>query len=338
MPKRFVRSKAVPAKKLKYAENLIRLVNEYSRVLMVGVDNVGSKTVATLRKSMRGNCEFLFGKNTMVRKILSDYIEKEGRDELQNMIDIVKGNSGFCFTKSDVSEIRDIILTSTKVTCGAKAGQLSPVDVWVPAGPTGMEPTMTSFFQALGIATKINRGQIDISDKVKLVELGSKVNLSQAQLLSKLNIRPFIYGMTVPKYYDNGQSYDAAVLDITAGDIAAQFCKGCNEAAKLCLAIDYPTVVSVPHSILGAYMNMLAVGSTLEKYTWANMDKVKEILKDPSKFAASSGGGGGGGGGATGGGGAAAVVEEEEEEEESSEGGGGGLFGGSGSSSDDSSS
>lgn len=336
MPKRFVRSKAVPDKKLRYAENLIRLVNEYTRVLMVGVDNVGSKTVATLRKNMRGQCEFLFGKNTMVRKILNDYVEKEGRDELENLISVVKGNSGFCFTKGEVSEVREAIITSTKVTTGAKAGSFAPVDVWVPAGPTGMEPTMTSFFQALGIPTKINRGQIDITDRVHLVHKGNKVNLSQAQLLSKLNIRPFIYGMSVQSYYDNGQAYDAAVLDITEGDIAGQFCKGCNEAAALCLAIDYPTAVSVPHSVLAAYMNMVAIGSTLEKYTWANLDKVKEILKDPSKFAAASGPAtGGGGGGAAGG---AAPEPEEEEEEESSEGGGGGLFGGSGSSSDDSSS
>lgn len=337
MPKRFVRSKAVPDKKLKYAENLIRLVTEYSRVLMVGVDNVGSKTVATLRKSMRGQCEFLFGKNTMVRKILNDYIlENPEHEKLENLIDIVKGNSGFCFTKTDVAEIRELIVTTTQVTTGAKSGSIAPVDVWVPAGPTGMEPTMTSFFQALGIPTKINRGQIDITDKQKLVEKGAKVNLSQAQLLSKLGIRPFIYGMTVASYYDNGQSYDAAVLDITEGDIAAQFCKGCNEAAKISLAIDYPTVVSVPHSILGAYMNMLAIGTKLEKYKWDNLDKVKEILADPSKFVSSGGGGGGDGGGGDGGG-AAAVVEEEEEEEESSAGNAG-LFGGSGSSSDDSSS
>lgn len=335
MPKRFVRSKDVPEKKKKYQATLIRMVNEYTRVLMVGVNNVGSKTVATLRKSMRGQAEFLFGKNTMVRKILNDFIEKEGREELENLVDIVKGNSGFCFTKGEIAEIREQIVTTTKVTCGAKAGALAPVDVWVPAGPTGMEPTMTGFFQALGIATKINRGQIDITDRHHLVHKGQKVNLSQAQLLSKLNIRPFIYGMTVDSYYDNGQSYDAAVLDITEGDIAAQFLKGCNEAAALCLAIDYPTAVSVPHSILGAYMNMLSIGSTLTKYSWENLVKVKEILADPSKFVSSGGGGGGGGGADTGG--AAAVVVEEEEEEESSEGNAG-LFGGSDSSSDDDSS
>lgn len=303
---------------------------------MVGVDNVGSKTIATLRKNMRGQCEFLFGKNTMVRKILSDYIEaNEGREELENLKNIVVGNVGFCFTKGEISEVRERIIADTQVTSGAKSGSIAPIDVWVPMGPTGMEPTMTSFFQALGIPTKINRGQVDITERIKLVEQGNKVNLSQAQLLSKLNIRPFVYGMKVLSYYENGEAFDAAVLDITDGDIAAQFGAGTNEAAKIALAIDYPTAVSVPHSILAAYFNMLSVGTTLEKYTWENLDKVKEILKDPSKFVSSSGPAKA----SDGNDGAAAAVEEEEEEEEESSAGNAGLFGGgSGSSSDESSS
>jgi large subunit ribosomal protein LP0 len=35
--------------------------------------------------------------------------------------------------------------------------------VFVPAGPTGMDPSQISFFHALQISTKINKGQIEIT-------------------------------------------------------------------------------------------------------------------------------------------------------------------------------
>ena len=39
---------------------------------------------------------------------------------------------------------------------------MAPVDVFVPAGNTGLGPEKTSFFQALSITTKISRGTIEI--------------------------------------------------------------------------------------------------------------------------------------------------------------------------------
>lgn len=41
--------------------------------------------------------------------------------------------------------------------------------------------------------------------------------------MDKLKIRPFSYKMHVKKVYDNGQIYDASILDITADDIISNF-------------------------------------------------------------------------------------------------------------------
>jgi large subunit ribosomal protein LP0 len=52
-----------------------------------------------------------------------------------------------------------------------------------------MEPGKTSFFQALGVPTKIARGTIEITTDLKLIEAGNKVGASEATLLNMLNIR-----------------------------------------------------------------------------------------------------------------------------------------------------
>lgn len=43
------------------------------------------------------------------------------------------------------------------VPAPAKMNAIAPLDVVVSAGPTGMEPSQTGFFQVLNIATKINK-------------------------------------------------------------------------------------------------------------------------------------------------------------------------------------
>merc|ERR1712228_745433 len=188
-----------------------------------------------------------------------------------------------------------------KKQCAAKAGIIAPVDVFVPPGPTGMEPTQTSFFQAMNIPTRINRGQIDIEEQVHLIKEGEKVGLSEASLLIKLGIKPFYYGIKVEKIFENGVVIDASVLDITTDQIAGSFYQGLRRVAALCFSLNYPTIVNVPHTLLSAYKEALSLG--LESYSWEGLETVQEILKNPGAFAAASGGGGGGN--------AAAVVQKE---------------------------
>merc|ERR1712106_753464 len=59
----------------------------------------------------------------------------------------------------------------------------------VPKGPTGLDPAQTSFFQALNIATKINKGSIEIINDCKVLFEGVKVGTSEAALLTKMGIK-----------------------------------------------------------------------------------------------------------------------------------------------------
>jgi len=66
------------------------------------------------------------------------------------------------------------------------------------------------------------------------------------------------------------------------------FSSAVREVAALCLALNYPTAASVPHFIMVAYKNILAIGLASKDYSWENLVKVKEILADPSAFAAAT--------------------------------------------------
>jgi len=271
-------------KKAKYFEKLINCVETYPQCLIVQADNVGSKQMSEIRHNLRGKAIVLMGKNTMIRTALRQHVKT--MPELERLIQMVKFNIGFVFCLVDPAEVRKIIL-SNKVPAPARQGAVAPIDVIVPAGPTGLDPSQTSFFQALSIPTKIQKGQIEIVSDVSLIKIGDKVGASQAALLQKLNIRPFAYGLSVQSVYDSGSVYDASVLDITDEVIMAKFMTGVRNVAALSMQTGIPTQASMPHLIIRAYKNCVAL--VIEgKYEFKQMAKIKEFIKNPGAFAAAA--------------------------------------------------
>jgi len=268
-------------KKEEYFQKLKTYLEEFNSIFIVNVDNVGSNQMHEIRKALRGDAKILMGKNTMVRRAIR-ILQVENPD-YEKLMPSVRGNIGFVFTNCDLKTIRDKVLTN-RVKAPAKAGALAPIDVFIPAGNTGMEPGKTSFFQALGVPTKIARGTIEIINDVHLIKVGFRVGASEAALLNMLNISPFTYGLTVVQVYDNGTVFHPSVLDIEEDSLVAQFVAGIKNIAAISLQIGYPTVASVPHSIINSYKNLLAVSIATE-YTFPGAEKIKAYLADPSAFA-----------------------------------------------------
>jgi len=275
---------ATRAEKEVYFIKLKELLAKYPSIFLVNVDNVGSNQMHQIRVALRGKGVVLMGKNTMVRRalrtILSEY------PQFERLLPHIKGNIGFVFTSGDLKDVRDIIVAN-KVAAPARAGAFAPKDVSVPAGNTGMEPGKTSFFQALGIPTKIARGTIEIVSDIKVVTAGTRVGSSEATLLNMLNISPFTYGMTVVQIFDQGNAFAPAVLDIDEKDIIDRFLSGIKSIAAISLALRYPTIVSVTHSLVNSYKNLIAIALATE-YTFEGAEKAKEYLANPDAFAATA--------------------------------------------------
>merc|ERR1712024_252835 len=140
---------------------------------------------------------------------------------------------------------------------------------------------------------------------------GDRVGMSEATLLNMLKISPFTYGLVVQKVYDSGSVFDPEILDITDDDLKAKFMSGVAQVAALSLAISYPTIASVPHSVVNGMKNLLAVAAVTD-ITFKEAEMLKEFLDDPSKFAAAAAPAAAEAAPAA----AAAKVEEEEEEED----------------------
>jgi len=271
-------------RKQAYFVKLVALLDEYPKILIVGVDNVGSSQMQKVRKALRGTGVVLMGKNTMIRKAIRGHIQNNPK--LEALLPQVVGNVGFVFVKEDLGSVKKL-LSENRVAAPARVGSIAPNDVIVPAGPTGLEPTQTAFLQALNIASRIAKGTIEIVNDVHLVHAGQKVNSSQASLLQKLNINPFSYGLEILNVYDNGALYEPKVLDLSDDDILKKFHNGVRNLASVSLQVGLPTVASLPHSLARGYKNVLAVAlSTSVSFPAA--DKIKQYLANPGAFAATT--------------------------------------------------
>ncbi|KNA21687.1 hypothetical protein SOVF_040800 [Spinacia oleracea] len=303
-------------KKIAYDQKLCQLLDEYSQVLIASADNVGSNQLQGIRSGLRGDSVVLMGKNTMMKRSIRLHAEKTGNDNLRKLEQLLVGNVGLIFTKGDLKEVREEI-AKYKVGAPARVGLVAPIDVVVPPGNTGLDPSQTSFFQVLNIPTKINKGTVEIITAVELIKKGEKVGSSEAALLAKLGIRPFSYGLNIESVYDDGSVFSPEVLDLTEDDLLLRFATGVSMVTSLSLAISYPTLAAAPHMFINGYKNVLAIAVATD-YDFPQAEKVKEYLKDPSKFAVAAAPAAGA---ASAAGGAAAAVEEkkEEPEEESDE-------------------
>jgi len=295
--------------KEKYYKKCVSLLEKYNKAFIVCADNVSSKQFMDIRAGVRPGSEVLMGKNTMMKKCIRIWMEETGDEKWSVLLDLLVGNVGVVFTSDDLSAVRDR-MDDFKVGAAARANVVAPLAVTIPAGPTGLDPSQTSFFQTLNIATKINKGSIEILADHVVFREGDKVSASAAMLLGKLNIRPFTYGLQVTMVIEEGDTYPPAVLDLSDDDLAAGFAAGLRQVAALSLATNYPTDAAMPHIIINAYKNVLAVAVETD-YTFKYAEKVKAYLADPSAFACAAPAAGGGGAAA-----AAAAPEPEPEEEE----------------------
>ncbi|KAG5501025.1 hypothetical protein GH5_04614 [Leishmania sp. Ghana 2012 LV757] len=256
---------SITTAKREYEEHLVDCLTKYSCVLFVGMDNVRSQQVHDVRRALRGKAEFVMGKKTLQAKIVEKRAQaKDASPDAKLFNDqceehnLLSGNTGLIFTNNAVQDIK-AVLDAHRVKAPARVGATAPCDVVVPAGSTGMEPTQTSFFQALNIATKIAKGMVEIVTEKKVLSTGDKVDNSTATLLQKLNISPFYYQVDVLSVWDRGVLFTREDLNMTEDMVEKMLMEGLGNVAALSLGAGIPTSATIGPMLVDAFKNLLAV-------------------------------------------------------------------------------
>jgi len=213
------------------------------------------------------------GKNTVVKKAID--IRLKGPEEndpdyefrkthftkvpqIEKLLALCKGKVGFIFSDTPVHELKPLI-ESNKNPAPAKVGTYAPIEVVIPPGPTGLDPSQISFFHTLNISTKIQKGQIEIVKEFRVCEKGKKIGNSEAAILQKLNIKPFAFGMEILSVYDDGSILTPEVFNLDPEALLGKIRAAANNIAAISLAIGRPNVLSIPHMIVNGFKNIAAI-------------------------------------------------------------------------------
>lgn len=274
----------VSEEKKEYEVKMNALMDQYARVMFVTIENVRSQQIHNIRRELRGKGVLIMGKKTLQRKIVENRANRADASENDKAffdkatkLDLLRYNTGLLFTNEDAATICDL-LEKHRIQAPARVGAIAPVDVIVPAGNTGLEPTMTSFFQALNIATKITKGTVDILNDKQVVTIGEKVDNSTATLLAKLKIFPFFYRMEVKSMWDRGVVFDAADLSITETVVEQLLINGIQNISALSLGAGIPTEASLPIAVTDAFKKLVAA-SIATKYDFNDFG-IGQSIKD----------------------------------------------------------
>lgn len=263
-------------KKRQILNRLFKYLNQYSQILLVQLENVGSNQVQDARYRLRkeGLGDMLVAKNTVFKKGFAlrqapldpedpDYELRKplwnknltGLDRISNLC---KEKVGLIFTDKPIFEIKPLI-ESNRRAAAARVGMVAPIDFIIPPGPTGMDPSQISFFHALSIPTKINKGQIEITKDFRVATKGKKIGNSESALLQKLNIKPFAYGLEIKYVFTEGAILGPEVFNLNPAELVTKFTQHARTLGALALGVNIPTAVSVPHLIANAFKNIAAL-------------------------------------------------------------------------------
>jgi large subunit ribosomal protein LP0 len=162
------------------------------------------------------------------------------------------------FTNEELNKITEIT-SKFIVEKQAKVGAISPIEVILPAGSTGMDSSQIEYFQALKIPTKVIKNQLEIVSATKILVVGQKISMSEINLMKKFNIKPYKHFVQIQKIFMNGQLYDSSILKITPDYMKARLEQGIKNVAAFSVATNITNKASAPHVISHAFTNIIGL-------------------------------------------------------------------------------
>lgn len=232
------------------------IFQKYSKFLVLKMDNITSAQLQECKKAWRGKGEFLIRKNTAMKKALETIFKKDPKYEA--ILEAIVGNVAFFFTNEEIKPIKDIIDACQRQSF-AKTGAIAQRDLWIEPMITAMDSEKAPYFQALGITYKITKSKLEIIARIKVLEEGKKVGPAQANLLSILNVQPFIYVMKIAQVNEDGVFYEPWIVDLTKANVIESCESAVANVAALSLATGTVTKASTRYNIVNAVKDAIAL-------------------------------------------------------------------------------
>ncbi len=225
--------------KKKKVQEFIRLMKDYPIIAAVDMENLPTPQLQNMRAQLREKVVLKMTK----RRFMNLAFEKaqEFKPGINKMVEHLKGMPALLFTRDNPFTLYKI-LQKNKSPAPAKAGQIAPRDIVIPAGPTPFAPgPLIGELGMLGLKTGVEGGKIAIKENKVVVKEGEEIKPKVAGILTRFDIKPMEIGLGLTAAYEDGTIFTAKVLHIEEGEYEQKLANAGAWALNLAVEIGYPT-------------------------------------------------------------------------------------------------
>ncbi|MFX1493381.1 MAG: 50S ribosomal protein L10 [Promethearchaeota archaeon] len=230
--------KEIPKWKRDEVNHLIDLFKGYKNIVVIDVARLNDRQIQETRKILRGKAIIRMSKKNLQLRAIEQYKTESHKANLEEFAANIPGQSALCFTNMDIFELKKIF-NENEWMVPAKPEEITPVDIWVPAGDTGL-PTgqvISELNMTLKLPTRIQNDTIWIRDDTRTHKAGDIVDVKQAAVLKKLGIKPIESLIKIHYAWSNGEIIPREILDVDTEQIKQNLIIGHREALAILFEI-----------------------------------------------------------------------------------------------------
>jgi large subunit ribosomal protein L10 len=212
-------------------------IDKYPVVAIINLENLPARQLQKMKTKLRKDLEIKVAKKSIIEHAL----ELSNKKNITKLVDYLQGSPALLLSKENPFRIYKL-LKQSKSSAAIKAGQITPKDLTIPAGPTPFAPgPIIGELGMLKIKAGIEAGKVVIKEDAHVAKKGDAVNDKLASLLMRLGIEPMEIGLNLVAAYENGDVLIGDVLDIDDKAFMVKIQTAAREALNLAVDVAYPT-------------------------------------------------------------------------------------------------
>jgi large subunit ribosomal protein L10 len=259
--------KEIPQWKSDEVTQLIDLCNQYKTISVIEVAKLNDKQIQEMRKILRGNAVIRMSKKNLQLRAIEKFKKESKKSNLEELERNIPGQAALCFTNMDIFELKEVFNDNLWMV-PAKPDEVSPVDIWVPAGDTGL-PTgqvISELNMTLRLPTRIQNDTIWIREDTRTHKAGDFVNVKQAAVLKKLGINPIESLIKIKFAWSDGDIFSEDIIYMDIEAFIQDFILAHSSAQKVALELGIIADETIKSLIQKAYRESIAVLIELPVY------------------------------------------------------------------------
>ncbi|TKR28169.1 50S ribosomal protein L10 [Natronomonas salsuginis] len=248
------KTETIPQWKREEIDSIVEFLETYGSIGIVDITGIPSRQLQDMRRELHGTAALRVSRNTLIVRAL------ENVDGLEDLVEHVEGQIGLIGTNDNPFGLYQQ-LEASKTPAPINAGEVTPNDIVIPEGDTGVDPgPFVGELQTVGANARIDGGSIKVVEDSTVLSAGEEVSADLANVLSELGIEPKEVGLDLRGVFSEGVLFSPEELDIDVDEYVADLQSASSAARNLSINAEYPTTRTAPAMLAKAAGEAKSVG------------------------------------------------------------------------------